>query len=62
MSSNDLTPQTKWEEYSLTDLIELAEEDNIICTTAEDVIQYLRLSTDSYFEQLDANTFKVLFA
>lgn len=59
--SDTLTPQTKWENYSFDDIVELAEDDDIIITNKDELLTYLNDRNDNYYKVLDNGTYDILF-
>ena len=59
--SDTLTPQTKWENYSFDDIVELAEDDDIIITNKGELLTYLNDRNDNYYKVLDNGTYDILF-
>jgi hypothetical protein len=58
-----LTPQTRWEKFTLRNVNEFAEEDeqNAV-TNMDEAVSYLKARGDCFFEVVDENTINILFA
>jgi len=64
MKSEFATPEpaTKWVIYTLEDIIELAEDDDVIITTEPEALNYLKNRKDNYIKVIGHGIYHILFA
>lgn len=60
--TTNLPAATKWEIYTLDDIIELADdESDLEITNHKEAISYLEARNDNYYEVLPNRDFSILF-